>query len=113
MGSPIPLKAVAATGPTPEGAVPVQVFELSIPAGAAPTASPAFSGNPTAPTPAVGDNDTSIATTAFVNAATRAKTQVVAITADTASVAADLPTLLADHNDLVTRFNALVTALKA
>lgn len=31
-------------------------------------ASPAFTGNPTAPTPAVGDNDTSIATTAFVNA---------------------------------------------
>ena len=29
-------------------------------------ASPAFTGNPTAPTPSVGDNDTSIATTAFV-----------------------------------------------
>ena len=32
----------------------------------APLASPAFTGNPTAPTPATGDNDTSIATTAFV-----------------------------------------------
>lgn len=31
-------------------------------------ANPAFTGNPTAPTPAQGDNDTSIATTAFVNA---------------------------------------------
>jgi hypothetical protein len=31
-------------------------------------ASPALTGNPTAPTPAAGDNDTSIATTAFVNA---------------------------------------------
>jgi len=31
-----------------------------------PTASPAFTGNPTAPTAAVNDNDTSIATTAFV-----------------------------------------------
>ena len=31
--------------------------------------SPAFTGNPTAPTPAVTDNDTSIATTAFVQAA--------------------------------------------
>jgi len=31
--------------------------------------SPAFTGNPTAPTPALGDNDTSIATTAFVQAA--------------------------------------------
>jgi len=29
-------------------------------------ASPAFTGNPTAPTPTAGDNDTSIATTAFV-----------------------------------------------
>jgi hypothetical protein len=34
----------------------------------APLASPAFTGNPTAPTPAVGDNDTSVATTAFVSA---------------------------------------------
>jgi hypothetical protein len=35
----------------------------------APLASPAFTGNPTAPTPSVGDNDTSVATTAFVQAA--------------------------------------------
>ena len=34
--------------------------------GGAPTASPAFTGDPTAPTPATADNDTSIATTAFV-----------------------------------------------
>lgn len=34
----------------------------------APLASPAFTGNPTAPTPATGDNDTSVATTAFVKA---------------------------------------------
>jgi hypothetical protein len=32
----------------------------------APLASPALTGNPTAPTPTAGDNDTSIATTAFV-----------------------------------------------
>jgi hypothetical protein len=38
----------------------------------APLASPAFTGNPTAPTPSVGDNDTSIATTAFVTAAVTA-----------------------------------------
>jgi hypothetical protein len=35
----------------------------------APTASPTFTGNPTAPTPSSGDNDTSIATTAFVTGA--------------------------------------------
>ncbi|OBQ40855.1 MAG: hypothetical protein AN484_22075 [Aphanizomenon flos-aquae WA102] len=34
----------------------------------APLASPALTGNPTAPTPTFGDNDTSIATTAFVQA---------------------------------------------
>ena len=36
--------------------------------GYAPLASPVFTGNPTAPTPATSDNDTSIATTAFVKA---------------------------------------------
>ena len=35
--------------------------------GAAPLASPAFTGTPTAPTPTAGDNSTSLATTAFVN----------------------------------------------
>jgi hypothetical protein len=35
----------------------------------APLASPALTGNPTAPTPTAGDNDTSIATTAFVTGA--------------------------------------------
>lgn len=36
--------------------------------GAAPLASPGLTGTPTAPTPATGDNSTSIATTAFVQA---------------------------------------------
>jgi hypothetical protein len=36
--------------------------------GAAPLDSPHFTGNPTAPTPSPGDNDTSLATTAFVTA---------------------------------------------
>lgn len=36
--------------------------------GAAPLASPVFTGDPQAPTPATSDNDTSIATTAFVKA---------------------------------------------
>jgi hypothetical protein len=39
-------------------------------AAKAPLASPALTGNPTAPTPSAGDNDTSIATTAFVSALT-------------------------------------------
>ncbi len=37
--------------------------------GAAPLDSPHFIGNPTAPTPSPGDNDTSLATTAFVQTA--------------------------------------------
>jgi hypothetical protein len=36
--------------------------------GVAPIDSPVFTGNPTAPTPPMGDNDTTIATTAFVQA---------------------------------------------
>lgn len=57
--------------------------------GGAPTASPAFTGNPTAPTPALGDNDTSIATTAFVQLnAGKAKAQIVALTAIVAADAA-------------------------
>jgi hypothetical protein len=41
--------------------------------GGAPKNSPAFTGNPTAPTPAANDNDTSIATTAFVTTAITGK----------------------------------------
>ena len=41
--------------------------------GAAPLASPVFTGDPQAPTPTAGDNDTSIATTAFVATAVAAK----------------------------------------
>jgi hypothetical protein len=39
-----------------------------VPAGQAPLASPVFTGDPRAPTPATADNDTSIATTAYVQA---------------------------------------------
>lgn len=48
------------------GAVTLAVADVS---GAAPLASPAFTGTPTAPTPAQFDNDTSIATTEFVQRA--------------------------------------------
>jgi len=43
--------------------------------GAAPVASPTFTGDPRAPTPAATDNDTSIATTAHVKAAISLATQ--------------------------------------
>ena len=44
--------------------------------GAAPLASPAFTGNPTAPTAAAGTNTTQIATTAFVTAAANLKANI-------------------------------------
>jgi hypothetical protein len=53
--------------PTAGGAFTVaQLTAADIGGGVAPLNSPAFTGNPTAPTPTAGDNDTSIATTAFV-----------------------------------------------
>jgi hypothetical protein len=56
-------------------------------------ASPAFTGSPTAPTPTFGDNDTSIATTAFVQAALAAIYPVGSIYTN-ASVATNPGTLL-------------------
>jgi hypothetical protein len=50
------------------GAVTMTIGDITA-TGGAPIASPAFSGNPTAPTPATTDSDTSLATTAFVHAA--------------------------------------------
>lgn len=49
----------------------------------APLASPALTGNPTAPTPATSDNDTSIATTAFVKANIAALVGTAGATLDT------------------------------
>jgi hypothetical protein len=58
----------------------------------APVASPAFTGNPTAPTPSTSDNDTSIATTAFVQAVAQTLFPVGAIYS--ATVATNPGTLL-------------------
>lgn len=46
-------------------------------AAKAPLASPAFTGNPTAPTPSSSDSDTSIATTAFVQAVVNAAVAIL------------------------------------
>ena len=52
----------------PDASVQTTAFNASVLLPYAPLLSPVFIGNPTAPTPAFGDNDTSIATTAFVQA---------------------------------------------
>jgi hypothetical protein len=52
----------------PDSTIQTTAFTASSLSGYAPLLSPAFTGNPTAPTPAFGDDDTSIATTAFVQA---------------------------------------------
>jgi len=57
---------LAALQPWATSATPGAALEAL---GAAPLASPALTGNPTAPTPVSTDNDTSLATTAFVRAA--------------------------------------------
>ena len=74
--------------------------------GGAPLDSPALTGTPTAPTAAVGTNTTQLATTAFVQSATKNKTQTVALvalgTSGTSTVA-----------QIETAVNAIIAALKA
>ena len=55
--------------------------------GAAPLASPTFTGNPQAPTPTAGDNDQSIATTQFVHDAVAAG--IATVPAPVAATAAE------------------------
>lgn len=62
--------SAAGTPFTPAGGIAstnVQAALQEVDAEKAPLASPILTGNPQAPTPAPGDNDTSIATTAFVS----------------------------------------------
>lgn len=75
----------------------------------APKASPALTGNPTAPTPTAGDNDTSIATTAFVTGGIATQhTADVALFAPLASPAltgtptAPTQTALTNNTDIAT-----------
>jgi hypothetical protein len=76
--------------------------------GFAPKASPAFTGNPTAPTPTLSDNDTSIATTAFVKGQGYITSSALSgyateswVTAGFAPIAAGLPSNGAEGQILV------------
>ncbi len=66
-----------------------QVVTDLVAGGLAPLASPALTGNPTAPTATLGDNDTSVATTAFVAAAIAALVNGAPGTLDTLEEIAD------------------------
>lgn len=61
-------KITAVAGTAPTDVIVKSQYDIK-----ADLASPSFTGNPTAPTPAPGDNDTSIATTAFVTASANNK----------------------------------------
>jgi hypothetical protein len=80
----------------------------------APLASPTFTGDPKAPTPTAGDNDTSIATTAFVTAADALK---VAKAGDTMTGDLTLSsagnTLLSLNKTATTNYNSIYGKLSA
>jgi hypothetical protein len=59
------------------GAIILSTTDISGINAYAPLNSPAFTGTPTAPTPASGDNDTAIATTAFVNSVPYRKNRII------------------------------------
>lgn len=73
--------------------------------------SPTFTGAPKAPTPTVGSNDGSIATTAFVNAKVNAATETKAdIASPVFTGAPKAPTPALDNNDTNIATTAYVTA---
>ena len=82
--------------------------------GFAPLASPVFTGDPQAPTPATADNDTSIATTAFVKAqGYLIGNQNVTLTGDvTGSGATSIAATLATVNPNVGTFQGLTVNAK-
>lgn len=110
--SPVPfvVKTSGASGSAPKSAVPIALYGV---AGGAPLNSPAFTGTPTAPTAAVATNTTQLATTAFVSAATRTKTQVTALANVSLADATDAATTQALANDIKAKLNAVIAALKA
>jgi hypothetical protein len=85
--------AVAAEATARDAAIAVETSRAeAAEALLAPLASPTFTGNPAAPTPSPGDNDTSIATTAFTTAAVAAEAsaRTTAIGVETTARLADV-----------------------
>lgn len=76
-------------------------------------ASPTFTGIPAAPTAVTNTATTQLATTAFVQGATRSKSQVSALATVATADATDLATALVLVNALKVSVNAIIAALKA
>lgn len=86
-----------ATSPAVIGTTAIAISGFNAIAGYALLASPTFTGNPKGPTASPGDNDTSLATTAFVTAAdtaSAAATFASAVSTIVAGAPAGLDTLL-------------------
>lgn len=81
------------------GKVGLVTLDVTDIADAAPLASPALTGSPTAPTPVITDNDTSIATTAFVKAVVAALVDSSPASLDTLN---ELAAALGDDPDFAT-----------
>jgi hypothetical protein len=73
----------------------------------APLASPTFTGDPKAPTPTAGDNDTSIATTAFVSAAVAAGGAAGAVRYDAPQTLTTPQLIQAQQNIYAAPFDAM------
>ena len=90
------LTAFVATLPTTPG-VSQQALAAAT-AGLASTASPALTGNPTAPTPAVNDSSPAIATTAWVAGQVATNADGVPVAVGTAAAGASKKVAAADHS---------------
>jgi len=99
--------SMGGTGATTSGAALTSL-------GAAPLASPVFTGDPQAPTPATADNDTSIATTGFVKAqGYLLNNQLITLSGDlTGSGATAIAATLATVNSNVGTFQGLTLDAK-
>jgi len=103
----IPMGGFKLTG-LAAGVASGQSVEFGQLAAYAPLASPVLTGNPTAPTPLTADNDTSIATTAFVKAQAYAPLASPALTGNPTA-----PTATPGDNDTTIATTAFVTAAAA
>jgi hypothetical protein len=106
-GDPGPAGATGPPGPVPEAPTDGKTYGRKSSGWVDAYASPALTGNPTAPTPTAGDNDTSIATTQFVTAAVAAGGAAGAVRYDAAQALTDPQAQQARQNIYAAPFDAM------